>query len=312
MPTGSASDARAILVANPQMAASSFFNQLVAAGILTEESAPVVNQTPATPSWVEWAKQSRAKPKQETDSVSSAPRSMFVGPYEKAKLLGKHLTGKTKAKESAAPSTQVRCRFVEQDYQPDLEVVGPSKFRTVLIEEGLGNFRDRFYYTKEALQSAIPLFDGAKIFADHPTMTEEQERPERSVRDMLGHFEQTAYVESDDNRARIEADCYVLPDESYRWARALMREAVQYRDKYPDRNFIGLSINAGGDAETASIDEVISWAPASAQQKLLQAKAQGIDSVRLVKKIESVVSCDLVSEPGAGGRIMQILNAKRG
>lgn len=41
-------------------------------------------------------------------------------------------------------------------------------------------------YTGAALESGIRIFDGALMFADHPTRTEEAQRPERSVRDVVG------------------------------------------------------------------------------------------------------------------------------
>lgn len=41
-------------------------------------------------------------------------------------------------------------------------------------------------YTREALQSGVQIFDGALMFADHPSAAEEAQRPERSVRDVVG------------------------------------------------------------------------------------------------------------------------------
>jgi hypothetical protein len=64
-----------------------------------------------------------------------------------------------------------------------------ARFRVALIQEGLGNLRDGFYYTKQALESAVPAFEGKKAYADHPSRSEESDRPERSVRDIVGHYE---------------------------------------------------------------------------------------------------------------------------
>ncbi|RLC86422.1 MAG: hypothetical protein DRJ03_08880 [Chloroflexi bacterium] len=53
----------------------------------------------------------------------------------------------------------------------------------VLIE---GRSENGNVYTVEALESAIAVFANRPIYADHPTKTEQRERPERSVRDLVG------------------------------------------------------------------------------------------------------------------------------
>jgi hypothetical protein len=49
-----------------------------------------------------------------------------------------------------------------------------------------------------ALKTGLGVFSGAKVFADHPTQTEERERPERSVRDVVGKLGE-AYLGKDRN-----------------------------------------------------------------------------------------------------------------
>jgi len=56
----------------------------------------------------------------------------------------------------------------------------------VIVVEG--ESANRNYYTKEALESGIEIFRGKPIYADHPTRTEEADRPERSVRDLVGRL----------------------------------------------------------------------------------------------------------------------------
>ena len=51
----------------------------------------------------------------------------------------------------------------------------------VILEEGLGNLGDVNYYSKQAIRNAATLFEGVKIYADHPTATEEEGRPEHRV-----------------------------------------------------------------------------------------------------------------------------------
>lgn len=189
-------------------------------------------------------------------------------------------------------------------------VDNPTKFRVVLLEEGLGNSNDAFYYSKEALESAVSIFTGAKIYADHPTMEEEQIRPERSTRDILGHFENLSVEISPTGSTVLCGDVDTIPSSDCDWARALMIRAVENSEKFPGKEFIGLSINAAGDSEVMSIDEVMSGAPAGAKPKLEEAKKNGIESVKVVRKINAAVSCDLVTEAGAGGKILNIIQGE--
>lgn len=191
--------------------------------------------------------------------------------------------------------------------KPKSEVVGWTKFKAILIQEGLGNLNDAFFYTREALQSAIPIFEGKKIYADHPSRIEEQDRPERSVRDVLGHFENIEFIETDDGRGQLIGDVVILPDEPFEWARSLMRHAYDYAQKYPDKSFIGLSINAMGDAIDTPIEKVLESSPESARLKVKKAQEMGITTVRVCQTITDAVSCDLVTEAGAGGKVTQLV-----
>jgi hypothetical protein len=179
---------------------------------------------------------------------------------------------------------------------------GHNKFDVVMLVEGLGNFGDAHYYHRTALESAIPLLTGAKIYADHPSALEEETRPERSTRDVLGHYEDLDVDGGDESQAaKLCAVVDIMSSEQ--WALARMQRAIENAKKFPDKNFVGLSINATGDAEDTPIEEVLSWAPEDAKPKLLEAQQNGIDSVKVVRKLTSAVSCDFVTEAGAGGKI---------
>lgn len=183
-----------------------------------------------------------------------------------------------------------------------------TRFKTVLLAEGLGNLRDTYYYSKQALESAIPIFEGAKIYADHPSAIDEQVRPERSVRDILGHFENVHMEEGEDGQALLVGDVVIPPDEPFVWARSLMGHAVDFAKKYPAKDFVGLSINASGDATEMPIDQLVSQGvPQSALIKLQKAKELGNETVKIVSVIAEATSCDLVTEAGAGGKILQLL-----
>jgi hypothetical protein len=222
---------------------------------------------------------------------------------------------RAETKESAEPlkpgKFAFRARFTEALAKDD--GTGVTRFRVALIQEGLGNMRDGFYYTKEALQSAIPIFEGKKIYADHPSVIDEQTRPERSVKDVLGHFESVKLEEGDDGQAMLTADVAILPDEPYRWARALMRHSVAYAQKYPDKDFIGLSINASGQANTVTLEEFNKSVslPEGAKVKFAKALAEGLTEVKVVNRFDSATSCDLVTEAGAGGKILALLEQEK-
>lgn len=191
--------------------------------------------------------------------------------------------------------------------------IGPTKFKTILIQEGMGNLGDLFYYTKECLESAVSIFEGKKIYADHPAANEEQTRPERSVRDILGYFENVHVVEAPDGRVLLEADVKLMDGQNFSWARDLMRHSVDYAKKFPDKDFVGLSINASGDADEKNLDEFLKETkiPDSALLKVQQAKEQGAETIRVVNRIVDAISCDLVTEAGAGGKILSLIEQEK-
>jgi hypothetical protein len=187
---------------------------------------------------------------------------------------------------------------------------GGRRFRVTIIKEGLGNFADAFYYPKEALSGLAAILEGKKFYANHPTARDESERPERDVREIIGWFENVS-VETQGSQSNIVGDAVILEGEAYEWARSLMRDAIRYRETHPDKDLVGLSINASGDSEVRPIDEVFAIAPQEARAKLQEAKAKGIEQVRYVTSFTDAVSADLVTEAGAGGSINQMLEQEK-
>lgn len=185
-----------------------------------------------------------------------------------------------------------------------------SRFRVVLIQEGLGNFGNACYYTREALESAAPIFEGKKIYTNHPSESEENDRPERDVRDVFGWFENIAIEEIED-RAEMHGDLVLI--ESNSKEAALIIGAIKYKEKFKDQEFVGLSINASGDTEEIGIDDFLKdyAIPAIAMPKVQEAKKMGVDIIRLVNNISDAVSCDLVTEAGAGGKILKLLEEEK-
>lgn len=74
-------------------------------------------------------------------------------------------------------------------------------------------------YSPEVLQAAIPLFEGVQMFVDHPTRSQQRERPEGSVRDLAG---KVSAVQWDATGLRARA----LISESAGWLRTLVREGI--------------------------------------------------------------------------------------
>lgn len=109
-------------------------------------------------------------------------------------------------------------------------------------EDGAGHYRIRIIapgrgssgmYTTPNLAESAPLFvAGTHMYFDHPTFTEDWERPERSVRDLAGVFETAAQIMDDGS---LEADIKVYPS-----ANRIIKE------RWSD---IGVSINAWTEDE---------------------------------------------------------------
>lgn len=204
----------------------------------------------------------------------------------------------------------VACRFLESVQGVDYKDPRENRFKVILIQEGLGNTVNGYYYTKEALISAVPIFEGKKFYADHPSKTEESDRPERSVRDVYGHFENLEFKEAQDGTGQVVGDVVVLGDEGSDWIRARLIHAVAYQKKFPDKEFVGLSINASGNAEPVNaLSFLAEGVIPSARQKLEEAIREGLEEVKIVRTIDSAVSCDLVTEAGAKGKVLSLLEA---
>lgn len=198
---------------------------------------------------------------------------------------------------------QFNCKFLEKENSSSGE---GKRFKVILLQEGLGNFGTAYYYTKEALQSAVEIFEGAKSFADHPTKIEDEVRPERSVRDQIGHFEEVK-IEDVDGRANLVGEFVRVEGSEYDWVKDQLLHSIDYSRKYPEKDFIGLSINASGDSKETPIDDIIKKAPQVCVEKLNEAKSLGIKYVQVTNKIENCISCDLVTSAGAGGAVKTLI-----
>lgn len=83
----------------------------------------------------------------------------------------------------------------ESNTAADTESLGEGKYRIRIIVPGVGSSG---VYTAENLAESVHLFKaGTEMFIDHPTESEEWDRPERSIRDYAGVFLEDATVGDD-------------------------------------------------------------------------------------------------------------------
>lgn len=121
--------------------------------------------------------------------------------------------------------------------KPAAEDDGAGRYRIRIIAPGRGSTG---MYTAPNLAESAPFFvPGTHMFFDHQTMTEDWERPERSVRDLAGVFESAAEIMPDGS---LEADIKVYPS-----VNGIIRE------RWAD---IGVSIN-GWSVEEIGPDGVV-------------------------------------------------------
>lgn len=84
---------------------------------------------------------------------------------------------------------------LHESFSPEASSLGDGKYRIRIIVPGQGSSG---VYTAENLAESAPLFKaGTEMFIDHPTESEEWERPERSIRDYAGVFLEDASVGED-------------------------------------------------------------------------------------------------------------------
>jgi hypothetical protein len=145
-----------------------------------------------------------------------------------------------------------------------------------IIQAGQGSSG---YYPADVLQR-----DGPKVFAagthvylDHPSVSEERDRPERSVRDLAGSLTGPAEWKEDGT------------------AGPGLYAPVKFIDSVaPHVNAIaaisGMSIRASGKAGTREVDG---------------------KKVRSIESIDVAHSIDVVTRPGAGGKVLDLIEAAR-
>jgi len=137
----------------------------------------------------------------------------------------------------------------------------------VVIKAGFNASEDR-YYPADMLKRDYKVFEGMKMYADHPTEEEDKARPERSIKDWVATLSEVTCDESGTVTGVAEI---VEP-----W---LMQKLASLRDKEMLTE-MGISINAVGSASKSTIE--------------------GKETL-VIEKLVACRSVDFVTEPGAGG-----------
>ncbi len=148
-----------------------------------------------------------------------------------------------------------------------------KEWEVVLIRAGRS--LNKNYYPPEALQRAVPLFEGAKAYDSHVTPEELKAHPGRKVGELLGWFDG---VHWDEKRESVVGRFHAAAT----WLREMMLNAY----KEGKRDLVGFSIDA--------------YVNSNAKQM------EGQD-VNYVESFETINSVDVVCEPAAGGEVIRVV-----
>lgn len=166
----------------------------------------------------------------------------------------------------------------------------PRSARVRLITAGKGNVVDANFYSDEALQRSYTVFEGKPCFVDHPSRSQEQDLPERSVLESCGWFSDVGLSLTGATTA-VEATLHFSKNTAGDEALKLVESALEYARQYPSSSdvFCGFSINASGPSHSQMIDG---------------------DPWNWVDAISSCFSVDLVTRPARGGRALDLREAE--
>lgn len=147
-----------------------------------------------------------------------------------------------------------------------------------LIVEGFGNKRDNHYYSANVLREAAEDFAGAKQYVDHldPEAQRKLNGMPRSVRDLAGRITEAWVTQNDDGKTVIRGKAKIAQP----WLWSLIES---------DPGLIGVSINAWGKSKPGTVEG---------------------RQARIVEGISKVGSVDWVTEAGAGGKVVSLVEAQ--
>jgi hypothetical protein len=151
-------------------------------------------------------------------------------------------------------------------------------WRVQVCEFGLSATRD--VWTREFFQDGLPLLQAVQAYADHPTETEMRELPERSVRNLVGWFDNFQLAAQG-----VDADFHIK--RSAQWLRDDLLDAYNKGNK----SFYGFSVLF------LTRQSRVQWTdgkPATMHEKLVKP-----------------VSIDVVTVAAAGGKVKYALASSR-
>lgn len=159
---------------------------------------------------------------------------------------------------------------------------GQEGYQVDLIREGKGNSEDDQWYTSDAIKEMCEsgVCEGMQAFADHPTESEEEERPERSVKELVGSYHDVRFAESS---AKGRAEGIFVPltlDEShprYGWVITLAEAASRSTAPQPicGISLFGLSAGEDGTRPDGSFGRIVSMVRPSSADIVTTAGAGG-------------------------------------
>ena len=160
------------------------------------------------------------------------------------------------------------------------------RVKVTIIRVGPGNSASKNFYTQEAINSGVEIFEGATLGFNHPSKIDAQVHPEGDIEDIGGWIENVA-VEGE----KMVGEAVVLPDPAYDWFWTLIKASITYAQSNPGRNLMGLSINAKCAAEGTVPVDGEEW--------------------NKITKFVGVRRVDAVTTPAAGGMFEKIVSESR-
>lgn len=162
----------------------------------------------------------------------------------------------------------------------------------VIISEGPGNEVDKNYYTPEAIESGVSLFEGARAFINHQTEAERNSRPEQDVHQLCGFYKNCKSTTINDPRQgktvkALAATLVCDESEAGQLAFAKAKAQILFSKLYPNSKecYAGISVNTGG------------WQDGTVD-------IAGEEWAKIVA-FEGVQSADVVTRPGRGGAFLR-------
>lgn len=132
---------------------------------------------------------------------------------------------------------------------------GQEGYQVILIREGRGNSEHDQWYTGDAIKEMCEsgVCEGMQAYANHPTEEEEDTRPERDVKELVGSYHDVKFAESD---GKAQAKAIFVPltlDEShprYGWVVTLAEAASRSTSPTPICGISLFGLSAGEDVDS--------------------------------------------------------------